>query len=240
MAMASVELIYDADCPHVAAARRQIRAACARVGLEPRWSEHLRDEAPPTARGYGSPTILIDGRDVANEQPIGERACRVYPSSEGGLAGVPSVDAIASALSAANGSPSAPTRGWKRNIALVPGIAASLLPKVACPACWPAYAGFLSSIGLGFLLDTAWLFPLTAVFLATAVGALAFRAASRRGFGPALLGVVAAVLVLVGKFSLDSAAMMYFGLAVLISASLWNSWPKKKRDGCAACAPEGA
>lgn len=40
-------------------------------------------------------------------------------------------------------------RTWKQNLLAAPGIGLSLLPKIACPACCPAYAGLLSSIGLG-------------------------------------------------------------------------------------------
>ncbi len=62
-------------------------------------------------------------------------------------------------------------RVWKQNLYAAPGIGLSLLPKIACPACWPAYAGLLSSIGLGFLIpNRAYLLPLTAIFLAVAVG----------------------------------------------------------------------
>ena len=35
----------------------------------------------------------------------------------------------------------------------------SLLPKVICPMCSPAYAAVLSSVGLGFLVSTAYLLP---------------------------------------------------------------------------------
>jgi hypothetical protein len=58
--------------------------------------------------------------------------------------------------------------------------------------CWPAYAGLLSTLGLGFLISTAYLATLTAAFLALAVGSLAFRASRRRGFAPFWLGFVAA------------------------------------------------
>src|SRR2546427_12053208 len=54
----------------------------------------------------------------------------------------------------------------------VPGIVAALLPSLTCPLCWPAYAGVLSSLGVGFVGTTAYLLPLTATFLAIAVGAL--------------------------------------------------------------------
>jgi hypothetical protein len=119
----------------------------------------------------------------------------------------------------------------------VPGIAFAFLPKLACPACWPAYAGLLRSVGLGFLLDTAYLFPLTAMFLVLAVGELAFRAQTRRGFGPFAVGLVAAAVVLVGKFAFDSNPAMYGGIGLLVAASLWNAWPKGKNSvgSCPKC-----
>lgn len=94
--------------------------------------------------------------------------------------------------------------------------------------CWPAYAGFLSSIGLGLLMDSTWLFPLTGAFLVLAVSALAFRARIRRGYGPFGLGVIASVIVLLGKFALEKNTAMYAGIGLLVAASLWNSWPRRQ------------
>lgn len=122
---------------------------------------------------------------------------------------------------------------WKQTTSTLPGIGVSLLPKVVCPACWPAYAGLLSSLGLGFIpLSTTYLLPLTAVFLIVAVAALGFRARQRRGFVPMLLGVLASAVVLYGKFSLESNLVLYAGLALLIAASVWNTWPQKKPCCC--------
>jgi hypothetical protein len=112
-----------------------------------------------------------------------------------------------------------------RNIGVLPGIAFSLLPKLACPACWPAYAGLLSTLGLSFLLSTSYLLPLTGVFLLIAVAALAYRAPARRGYAPAVLGTLAAGVILVGKFQFESNPLMYAGLALLVLASIWNNWP---------------
>src|SRR5262245_11422434 len=70
---------------------------------------------------------------------------------------------------------------WKQTL-VAPGVGVALLPKLVCPLCWPAYAGLLSSLGLGFLVSTVYLLPLTAAFLALAVGSLAFRASRRHGF----------------------------------------------------------
>ena len=136
-------------------------------------------------------------------------------------------------------------RTWKQNLLAAPGIGLSLLPKIACPACWPAYAGLLSSIGLGFLVpNLTYLLPLTVVFLLIAVGTLAIRARQRRGYVPFILGMVAASLILFGKFSLASNPALYAGLGLLILASVWNSWPVTSRCICAPAAetlhPSGA
>ena len=136
-------------------------------------------------------------------------------------------------------------RTWKQNLLAAPGIGLSLLPKIACPACWPAYAGLLSSIGLGFLVpNLTYLLPLTVAFLSIAVGTLAFRACRRRGYAPFVLGIIAASLILLGKFSLASNAVLYAGLGLLTLASVWNSWPVTSRCICAPAAekfhPSGA
>ena len=116
---------------------------------------------------------------------------------------------------------------WKSFGAVLPGVGASLLPKLTCPMCWPAYAGLLTSLGLGFLMSERYLFGVTTVFLIMSVAVLAFRYRERRGIAPAALGLMGAVVVLVGKFRFESITAMYAGLSVLIAASLWNSWPRR-------------
>lgn len=118
-------------------------------------------------------------------------------------------------------------RTWKQNLVALPGAGVSLLPKLACPLCWPAYAGLLSSAGLGFLISTKYLLPLTIAFLGIALGALAFRAKNRHGYGPFVLGLIAAIGVLVGKFVWDSNSALYGSVALLVVASLWNAWPHR-------------
>ena len=121
-------------------------------------------------------------------------------------------------------------RPWKHGLIAVPGIGASLLPKLACPLCWPAYAGVLSSVGLGFLISSRYLLPLTAAFLVLALIALAFRAKNRHGYGPLMLGVVAAVGILVGKFRWESSAALYFAVGLLVVALLWNAGPHRDQS----------
>jgi hypothetical protein len=65
--MATVDLVYDPDCPNVSLARTNLMRAFSRAGMQPQWSEHRIGDrnAPERVRGYGSPTVLVDGRDVA-------------------------------------------------------------------------------------------------------------------------------------------------------------------------------
>jgi len=105
--------------------------------------------------------------------------------------------------------------------------------------CWPAYAGLLTTLGLGFLISERYLFGVTAGFLLVSVAALAFRSRERRGIAPAVLGLAAAAAVLIGKFQFESMTAMYAGLAILIAASLWNSWPRRSTESCPQCAPSG-
>ena len=132
--------------------------------------------------------------------------------------------------------------GWSRALAILPGAGLTLLPVGVCPACWPAYAGLLGSLGLGFLLESAYLLPLMGAFLALALGTLAYRAKSRRGYGPLALGVVATATALLGKFALDSNALLYLGMALLVGASLWNTWPRKaaRVGSCGKCAAQAS
>ena len=236
-----VELVYDLDCPNVTETRAALVRAFAQAGLTPSWIEWDRNspETPDRVRRYGSPTILVDGEDIVGLETGGGDCCRLYRDSNGGFQGVPSVNDIAKALSEGSApSKTHPRFHWRRVLTVLPGIGASVLPVGICPACWPAYAGVLSSLGLGFLVESSYLLPLITVFLGVALIALTYRAKSRRGYGPLLLGVVGAVMILVGKFALSSDSFLYLGLAVLVAASVWNAWPKNKnvQGSCPACA----
>lgn len=248
--MARVVLLYDRDCPNVGAARSNLLRAFVEARVPARWDEVDRaaSDTPAAWRGYGSPAVLVDGHDVAGLDPSGgDATCRLY-LDRGARHRAPPVAMIASALARdlRAGRPSAPsgTEAGGRVGALLaaaPGIGMALLPKVACPACWPAYAGVLSSLGLGFLLDTRYLLPLTVAFVGVTLGSLGWRARRRRGLGPLVLGAVAAVALLVGKFVYELDAAMYGGVAALVVASLWNAWPSRAAPvtpgSCPSCAP---
>ena len=234
--MSTVELIYDADCPNVASVREQLLRAFTSTGLVPQWREwdRGRPESPAYARKYGSPTILIDGKDVAGEEPAVEASCcRVYTHAGGRAAGVPALEQIQSSLlriaassAAGGGDRSSRWTTWKNSAPALPGIGLALLPKLTCAACWPAYAGLLSALGVGFIDYTPYLLALTVLFLLVTLGSLAYRARKRRGYWPFALGTIAAIVVLIGKFALDSDVALYSGITALVAVSLWNAWPK--------------
>ena len=97
----TVELVYDQDCPNVEAARSQLRRALEELALPLEWQEWDRNvpDAPAYVGLYGSPTILVDGRDVAGEGTEAEsNCCRVYVDADGSFRGVPSVESIRAAL----------------------------------------------------------------------------------------------------------------------------------------------
>jgi hypothetical protein len=235
-----VELIYDTDCPNVAETRANLLQAFAAARLEAKWTEweRLSLSIPAYAAGFGSPTLLVDGRDIAGEKP-GEHTscCRLYASTGGRYSGAPPVELMIASLAPA--TPAATPGHWKRSFLAVPGIVLSVVPFGICPACWPLYAGVLSALGLSFLLSSTYLLPPTALFLLVSVFTLAFRARARRGYGPFALGLVATTLILWGKFSLESNVLAYAGVGLLISSSLWNSWPRPAAGQCPRCAPSG-
>lgn len=82
-------------------------------------------------------------------------------------------------------------------------------------------------MGLAFLMKTTYLLPLTAMLLVMAVASLAFRAGRRRGYGPFVVGLAAAALLLAGKFILESNPVMYVSAGLMFAASIWNAWPRR-------------
>ncbi len=100
----AIELIYDLDCPNVNQARAQLLRAFAEAGREPRWSEWNREasDSPPHAARYGSPTILVGGKDVIDAAPMsGSASCRLYPGGDGRMQKVPPVEKIVAAIRSA-------------------------------------------------------------------------------------------------------------------------------------------
>lgn len=93
-----LQLLYFPGCPHVDTARAALREALAAEKLELAVEEVDVEapEAPASVRGWGSPTILVDGEDVMGQVPANATCCRLYAG------GAPDVTTIRRRLRAAN------------------------------------------------------------------------------------------------------------------------------------------
>ncbi len=111
-----------------------------------------------------------------------------------------------------------------RSLLGIPAAGLTALPL--CPACYPAYAGILSALGLTALLDTTVQTVLTVLLLSVALGALLFKAKSRRGYAPFALGASASAVLGFSKFVMGSDPITYAAVGVLVLAGLWNVWPR--------------
>lgn len=91
--MRTIDLIYFEGCPNVEAARTNLRAAVEAEDDAGGWKEWDLEssETPERFRGFGSPTVLVDGEDVTG---VGEGSAAVACRADG----APSIDRIREAL----------------------------------------------------------------------------------------------------------------------------------------------
>jgi drug/metabolite transporter (DMT)-like permease len=105
---------------------------------------------------------------------------------------------------------------------------ALLVVAPKCPVCFLAYFGIFGVATASASVYRAWLPAVTAIWLVITVATLAFqRRGPRRQYGPALLGLVAALVLLSGKFILDNQALIVAGIVALLGAVIWPSWSRK-------------
>ena len=100
-----VELLVVAGCPHEAPAVAVIEAALAGAGLHADViTTVIETEEQAQARAFtGSPTVLVDGRDLlADPDAAVGLACRMYRTTQG-LNGVPAVAELVAAFRRAGG-----------------------------------------------------------------------------------------------------------------------------------------
>ena len=157
-----IQLLHFGGCPNVDATRVALRTALAAENVEAAVEEIdvERPDAPAWARGWGSPTILVDGQDVTGQDRSNASSCRLYPG------GAPSIAAIRARIAAARASIS------PRRRIVVPVIGA-LTAAIAASACCllPAALAMIGVSGAGFAAKLA---PYRVYFLAATGAALAF------------------------------------------------------------------
>ncbi len=221
-----VQLLSFPGCPNVEATRKVLRRALVGSGLAPEFDEVdvTSSVTPEPLKAWGSPTILVDGRDVGGSEPTGP-GCRLY-GSHGQTRGVPPEALIQRAIrNARQGS-----GHWLGSLAAVPGALLAMLPAATCPACLGAYFGVLSAVGLGFLLTNRVLVPVIVGFLLLGIASIAWSTGSHGRFGPLIATLAGSGAVVAGRLIWSVPAVLYGGFALLAGVSLWNMWLKRRRS----------
>jgi mercuric ion transport protein len=136
-----IQLLHFQGCPNVDAARAAVREAilAEKVDVAVEEIDVEAPAAPTWTRGWGSPTILVDGQDVAGQQPSESSACRLYAG------GAPAVETIRASIAMARGA-----GPGKARVAL-PMIGA-VTAAIAASACClvPAVLAIVGVSGAGF------------------------------------------------------------------------------------------
>jgi hypothetical protein len=99
-----VELLWWRGCPSTEKALAELREEMAAAGLDPETVvlREIHDDADAEGAGFvGSPTIRVDGRDVAE---VGDESpglnCRVYRLRDGRVSALPDRADVREALAA--------------------------------------------------------------------------------------------------------------------------------------------
>jgi glutaredoxin len=225
-----IQLLFLPGCPNLDATRAALASALAATDMHASIEEVdvTGPGTPEEFRRWGSPTVLVEGQDVAGEEQSNDSACRLYPSA-GGLSRVPSAALLMAALRRA--MPHQPS--GMGALAAVPGGLLSLLPAAHCPACLGAYGALLSSLGVGFLLKQRVLAPLIALALVAGVVTVAWSGRTHGRRGPLLLTIAGSAAIACARLLWNVPPLVYGGGLVLVAASLWNLWLKAAPTGAA-------
>lgn len=109
----------------------------------------------------------------------------------------------------------------------------------ACCLGIPAVLAAMGAVGLGFLINDAYLFPLFAGFVALSLWLL-FRTARRHGnlmpfwigLAGGIVGIAGLWLLVTGLYPLS--VLVYAGLGVMVAGSIWDAWRGRTMAACAA------
>ncbi|HZO77092.1 MAG TPA: hypothetical protein VFB39_03550 [Solirubrobacteraceae bacterium] len=109
MHVPDIELLWWAGCPSTEKALGELEAALQDAGIsghEVRMTEIQTEDQARERAFAGSPTILVDGADVAppRDEPVGLN-CRVYRRRDGSVSPTPDPEVLRDALRRAQGRP---------------------------------------------------------------------------------------------------------------------------------------
>jgi copper chaperone CopZ len=137
-----IQLLYFNGCPNLEPARAALREAVAAERLDASIDEIdvEANDAPEWARGWGSPTILIDGKELTGATRSTGSSCRLYRG------GAPTVDEIRARLTAARRD--AVSSSGRATLSMLGAITAALAASACCLV--PAVLAVVGLSGAGF------------------------------------------------------------------------------------------
>jgi hypothetical protein len=109
-----------------------------------------------------------------------------------------------------------------RALLVIPAAVLPLLPSATCPVCIAAYAGVLSSLGLGFVFNDRVQRPLILIMLSLCLASVTWTARRHRRSGLAVVALLGALAIIAGRVVWDAGILTYTGVGLLVIASVWN------------------
>jgi len=223
--MEALKLIYFEGCPNAEKARGLLR----QVGAK--FEEVKQDLLPANHpyKGYASPTVL-DREHIVFGSKTGD-------GSGGCSLDIPDANDLQKRLGLSHGKSG--VHKPKPTILSTIGSIGSAMTVGLCPICIPAIGGFLSAIGLGFLVQESVLQPLLFIFIGiTLFGLLWSYLKEHRKIAPLLLGIVMSIGLYVGRYEYIGATsntlIMWGSIVGIMAVSFWNI-SLKKQASCSAC-----
>jgi mercuric ion transport protein len=137
-----IQLLYFEGCPHLEPARVALRDAMVAEQVDQAVEEIDVESptAPEALRGWGSPTILIDGKDVTGAARTTGSSCRLYAD------GAPAVDEIRARLAAARRAPVGSS--GRASLSMLGAVTAAVAASACCLV--PAVLAVVGLSGAGF------------------------------------------------------------------------------------------
>ena len=120
-------------------------------------------------------------------------------------------------------------RSWVQTLVAIPAAVLALLPSFSCPVCIAAYAGVLSSLGLGFVLSDRVQRPLIVFFLTVTLGSVALATKQHKRRGPFLFVLTGSLAIVAGRLLWSVHPALYLGVLCLVAGTVWNLILKRPR-----------
>ncbi len=83
-----ISFLYFDGCPLAPKQLGELEIAVESLGRDPATIEQINiglDETDDSMKGWGSPTILVDGKEIEGGEPSDALFCRTRPGGQGGI-----------------------------------------------------------------------------------------------------------------------------------------------------------